>query len=214
MDDVLVGRLAAAGAVVATVVAPLHALARFQTESGRSDLESGVVRAWAEPADDALAPLLEWASADTIYLTYGKTFVFVLLAMALCAVAVRRRRAPVGLERWGWRIALPGYALAVASAFGEYWTPYLDQSFVLLTLPGMLLSLVGSAVLGTALLRRGFAPRATALLLVGWLPLLVVLSSSVGLGAGVLPLFWAWGVAGHRLASSAQPGAVVPVATR
>lgn len=79
---------------------------------------------------------------------------FVFVAATLCAFAVRRRRIPVGAEKWGWRIALTGYVIATASTFGDYWTPYLDESFLFLGLPGMLLSLIGSTTLGIALLRR------------------------------------------------------------
>jgi hypothetical protein len=50
-----------------------------------------------------------------------------------------------------------------------------------------------------ALLRRGFRPRTTAILLVLWLPLLPVLSSVVALGAALLPALFAWGTA-HRTA--------------
>ena len=59
----------------------------------------------------------------------------------------------------------------------------------------MLITMAGSALLGLALLRRGFRPRTTAWLLLLWLPLLVVLSSVVALGAALLPILFAWGLA-------------------
>lgn len=114
---------------------------------------------------------------------------------------MRRHRTPVGTEKWGWRIALTGYVLATAASFGEYWTPYLDETFLFLALPSVLISLIGSGVLGVALLRRGFQPRATGLLLLLWLPLLIGLSSLIGLGAAALPMLWAWGLAGRALAA-------------
>jgi hypothetical protein len=46
--------------------------------------------------------------------------------------------------------------------FGDYYTPWIDQSFLLLTIPGLLISLVGSTMLGIALLRNRYRPRTTA----------------------------------------------------
>lgn len=208
----LIGRAALLAAVLGTVVAPLHALSRYATEEGRSDLDLPGVRTWAEPARDALLPLLDWADADTVYLTYGKVWVFVLSAATLCAFTVRQQRAPAGAEKWGWRIALPGYVILTASTFGDYWTPYLDESFLFLGVPGLLLSLLGSTVLGIGLLRRRFATRTAAWLLVTWIPALVAISSLVATGAAVLPVIWAWALAGAAIARQARLAAAVPKA--
>lgn len=197
------GRAAFWSAVWATALGPIHALARYATEDGKEDLELPGVRAWAEPARDALEPFLDWASADTVYLTYGKLWFPVFLLATLTALVVRGSRAEVhGAEKWGWRIASVGYVLATASLFGDYWTPWAEESFLLLGTPGLLLSLVGSTVLGIGLLRRGFRPRASAVLLVLWIPLLIVISNLVALGAAALPFLWAWGIAGTRLADA------------
>jgi hypothetical protein len=67
-----VARGAFVAAVTGTVLAPLHALSRHATADGAEDLESPLVRAWAEPAADVLSPLLTWSDPDTVYLTYGK----------------------------------------------------------------------------------------------------------------------------------------------
>ena len=161
--EALLGRVGVASAALATVWAPLHALARFATEDGKKDLESGAVRAWAEPARDALGPLLDWGSADTVYTTYGKLWFPLFLVATLSAFAVRARRGEVrGAEKWGWRVALLGYVLLTASTFGDYWTPWMDASFVALGLPGLLFGVFGSLALGIGLLRRGFRPRTTA----------------------------------------------------
>jgi hypothetical protein len=193
----LVGRAAFAAACFATVLAPVHALARFATVDGAEDLESPAVRFWAEPAARSLHRLLDWSDPQTVYVAYGRLWLPVLAALTVCAVAVRRHRPAVhGLERWGWRIALPAYGLMTVSVFGDYWTPWMDQAF-LVSIAGILLGVVGSALLGIALLRRGFRPRATGWLLVTWFPAIVVLSDLIALGAALVPLVWAWGLAGR-----------------
>ena len=198
VTDQQIGRAAFVAAVAGTVLAPLSALSRFATEEGTSDLDSGVVRAWAEPAADVLSPLLEWGSADTVYLTYGKLWAPIMLAAVLCAFAVRRRRTPTGAEKWGWRLALTGLVGITIGVTTSYWTPLLDEAFFI-TLPFMLIAMVGAVVLGTALLRRDFRPRSSAVLLVLWLPLFFVLSAVIALGAALLPMLWAWALAGRTL---------------
>ncbi len=118
-----IGRFAWVMAWFGLVIGQLHALARFATEDGRSDLEAGMVRAWAEPVADFLAPLLDWASPDTVYATYGKLWLPVFVAFTLCAFVVHRRRRAVGFrgaERWAWRIALTGYVAACVGVAAEY----------------------------------------------------------------------------------------------
>jgi hypothetical protein len=113
-----IGRAASIAGAVAVAVAPISALSRYATEHGAEDLERSVVRAWAEPARDALSPLLTWSDADTVYLTWGKPWALLFLAATLCALEVRRRRTPSRAERWAWRTALTGYVLLTAGAVG------------------------------------------------------------------------------------------------
>ena len=99
-----------------------------------------------------------------------------------------------GLELAGWRVALPAYVLMTAAVFGDYWTPWMDQAF-LVSIAGILFGVTGSALLGIALLRNGFRPRVTPWLLVTWFPAIVVLSSLLSLGAPLVWLAWAWALA-------------------
>lgn len=198
ISDAQIGRAALAAAVGGTVLAPIAALSRFATEDGKEDLESGAVRAWAEPAADALSPLLDWASPDTVYLTYGKLWTPILVATVLCAFAVRRHRTPTGAEKWGWRMTLTGLVGITVGVTTSYWTPLLDEAF-LLTLPFTLIGMIGAVVLGIGLLRRGFRPRTTGVLLILWLPAFFLLSSVIAMGAALLPILWAWAVAGWSL---------------
>lgn len=202
--DQQIGKAAFVAAVAGTALAPFAALSRFATEDGKEDLESGAVRAWAEPAADVLAPLLDWSNADTVYLTYGKLWAPIMLAAVLCAFTVRRGRTPTGGERWGWRLTLIGITGIGLGVTTTYWTPLLDEAF-LVTVPFMLLAMIGGLVLGISLLRRGFRPRATAVLLAAWLPAFFGLSALIAMGAALLPMLWAFGVAGWRMAASPTP---------
>lgn len=199
----LAGRLAFYAAIAGTVVAPIHALARFATHDGAADLRSPLVHWWAVPAGRMLHPLLDWAAPYTVYLTWGKLFFPIVLASTVFAFVVQRARAPRGLERVGWWIALTGYVVITASTFGDFWTPWTDLSFAVLDIPGLLIGLVGTTVLGIALLRGNFRPRATAWLLATWLLSTIAFDTVVAMGAVLIPLLWAWGLAGRRMSAPA-----------
>jgi hypothetical protein len=70
-------------------------------------------------------------------------------------------------------------------------------------LPAVLLTLVGSSLLGVALLRRRFRPRATAWLLALTFPLAFAIEMVTSMGNLALPVAFAFGLAGRRLAGSA-----------
>ncbi len=188
-----IGRGAVAGAALGAVLTPLHAMARHATPDGRGDLELPLTRAWSQPLSEALRPLLDWADADTVYITYGRGWSLVFAAVGLSAFATWQQRSPRGAERWGWRTALPAYALLFLAGVFTYWTPrWMDTAFVALALPGLLLTLVGSTVLGVALLKRRFAPQASAWLLALSFPLFVALGQAVSFGGALMPLIVAW----------------------
>jgi hypothetical protein len=205
------GVYAVIAAAAAVLLAPLLALSYFGTSEGAEDLEVGTVSAWADPARDLAGGLLTWASHDRVYATYIQAFALLFPAVFLCAWAVRaRRRAESGrFERWSWRIALAGYGLAsigLSAAFvvlvgdptgdGEA----LNFVFLALMFPGMLLSVIGSTVLGIALLRARYAPKLTAWLLALALPLMLVGSDVLGHNSlGMVPLFVAWAATGWQL---------------
>ncbi|WP_406047014.1 hypothetical protein [Kribbella sp. NBC_00889] len=179
---------------MAAVLAPLHALARFATPDGQEDLESGVVRIWAEPTARALRPLLDWADVDTVYRMYGKGWPVLIAATIVSAVLVRNSRRRGRLERLGWRLTVPGLTLMALGLFGFFWIG-LDIAYVVAGLPGFLLAVVGSLVLGIAFLRDGFRPWLVPALLLGWLPLDIALSSVLSAGAGTVPMMAAWALA-------------------
>ncbi len=213
-----IGRIAWVMAWVGLVGGQLHALARHRTAEGRSDLDSGAVAWWAEPAGDLLDPLLSWASADAVYLTYGKLWLPVFVAFTLCAFVVHRRRRPSGVEKGMWRVVLTAYVLACVAVAAEYWTmwsainePLLDGVF-LASLPVMLLTMLSTTVLGVTMLVKG-APRLPSVLLACALPGVFVISTVTSLGNVVLPIAFAFGILGRRIARTSDADrAPVPAA--
>lgn len=112
-----------------------------------------------------------------------------------------RPAARAGTACHGWRACGPGAATdpdAVRARLGG--DPWFEPSFLLLSIPGLLLTLVGSTVLGVALLGNGFRPRLTSWLLALTIPLALVVLQVTSMGNAVLPVSFAFGVAGLALA--------------
>ncbi len=126
---------------------------------------------------------------------------FAVLAVIACALAVRSRRPEHQrwAERWGWRVALAGYALTAVSLFFTYWVANLDLVFLAVTIPSLLLSSVGNVLLGIGLIRGGFRPRLTGWVLAFELPLSIGLVAISTQALGMWPMMFAWAVAGWSL---------------
>jgi hypothetical protein len=186
----------------------MHSLARFATEDGQEDVTS-LTRFWADPARNLLEPLLAFTDADRVYLLYGMLWGLLFLVALGCAVVVRRRRAASGIgggERWAWRVYLTGLTLFTLGGFGAYYGGWFNPAmvngaFVALVIPGVLITLIGGTWLGIVLLRRGFRPRVTAVLLALIFPLMIAVSSLMSLGSGFIPMLIAWGFAGRAIAA-------------
>jgi hypothetical protein len=194
----------AAASLADIVCAPLLAVAYFATKDGASELQAGSVSAWARPARDLFGGLETFASTQTVYDTYGRVYTLLMPALLLGALAAHTLR-PSRVsrpERWGWRLALTGYGLTAIGVAGAFWTPFRDPFFLIVMVPGILVSLLGSTTLGISLLRAGFRPRASAWLLALSLPLMVVGSVVLGHNSlGMVPLFVAWALACRRPAA-------------
>lgn len=209
-----IGRFAWAMAWVGLVVGQLHALARFATEDGKEDLELPLTAAWAEPAADWFGPLLTWADPDIVYVTYGKVWFPVFVAFTLCAVVTYRRRQPAGFERWAWRLAIGAYTLACVGVFLDYWTQWTGNYngdgieatlFTIgfgVTMPGFLLTLLFSTVLGVTLLVKRFRPTLPAVLLAAIIPLAFGILQVTSMGSAALPVMFAFGILGRRIAQA------------
>ncbi|HEY3560309.1 MAG TPA: hypothetical protein VGL05_22735 [Kribbella sp.] len=202
-----IGQAAWIMAWVGLVVGQLHALARHNTADGAGDLKQPLTRLWSDPARRALRPLLDWADPDTVYLTYGKIWLPVFVAFTLCAFVLYRRRLARGFERVAWRTALGGYCLACVGVLLDYytqWTKYLPDTvgsaFFGVTIAGLLTTMAGSTLLGIALLRNGFRPRASGWLLALTIPIAVAVLQVTSMGSAALPIMFAFGIAGRGLA--------------
>ncbi len=186
---------------VSLALAPIHALARFATVDGSEDLESGIVRGWAVPAADRASSLLNWSDPDTVYLSYGKVWVPIVALALAAAYVVRDNRGDVTRsERWAWRLSFVAMWMMTLGAIGSYFGSLFDRRLVdgaagVLSFPAVLLSFVAFTWLGIVLLRRRFRPLATAVLLTGWIPAVIVLSSLIALGAALIPFVWAYALA-------------------
>lgn len=203
------GLYAVIAAGIAVLISPLLALSYFATDEGAEELESGTVSAWADPARDLVGGLLSWASPERVYATYVQAFALLFPAVFLCAWAMRARRSPAGrTERWGWRIALVGYGLASVGLIAAFFVLFtgstagdaLNVVFLTLLLPGMLVSAIGSTVLGIALLRDRYRPRITSWLLALAFPSMLVVPTVLGHNSlGMVPLIVGWGATGFQL---------------
>ena len=198
--DQLIYRIAFVLAVVGSVAGQLHALARHATPDGHHDLDSPLTRAWAVPAARALRPLLDWSDPMTVYVSYGRVWTPVFLAGLLCAVVVYRRRRPLGAERVAWWLTLGAFGLLTLSVVGDYFTPWMDQAFMI-GVGAIMLFLTASTVLGVMLIKNRFRPRSTAVIMVAQLPLFLVIASITSLGNTFIPFLLAIVITAHHMLS-------------
>jgi hypothetical protein len=89
--------------------------------------------------------------------------------------------------------------LLALSVAGDYYTPWTEQFFLVGLLPLVLIGF-GGPVLGVTMLRRRFRPRATAWLLIGFLPCFMAITEVTSMGNALLPLMWGWALAAHAVA--------------
>lgn len=201
-----IGRFAWVMAWFGLVAGQFHAMARHQTADGKADLTAWGVRVWSDPGRKAFRPLLDWASPDVVYVTWGKIWLPVFVAFTLCAFVVHRRQHTVGFEKWAWRIMLAGFVGACVSVGLEYWTSWtsahqgiIDGLFPF-TVLAMLTSVLGSTMVGITLLHHRFRPRTPALLMALTIPGLIVVLQFTSMGSVALPMMFAFGILGRRIA--------------
>lgn len=207
--------------VVTLVLTPLSALAYFATKDGAESYSIPTAKAWARPARDLLDPLLSFASTDRVYATYMLLMALMLPAIPVAAWTVRQARAGVagpGERRTSlvvasaWTLFAAGLlVVAVAlqvnpsSASGA---SLVNVAYLAAVFPGLIISVVVSLVLGIMLLRAGFVPRWTAIVILLALPIWMLGSWVLGYNAfGIFAQLIAWTFAltasGEHLATGA-----------
>ncbi len=182
MNDRRIGRLAWVMAWVGLVVGQFHAMARHQTVDGKEDLEVWTTRVWSDPARDCSQASARLGEPRRRLPDLREDLVpGVRRVHRLCASCSTAAGGRVGFEKFAWRLALVGYTWACVAVLVTYWTQWthettmLDLAFVFLDIPGLLLSVIGSTMLGITLIRRGYRPRVTGWLLALSLPLSIVI---------------------------------------
>ncbi len=93
---------------------------------------------------------------------------------------------------------LAAYAAMTLSVIGDYFTPWMDQMFIV-GIAAMLVIGFGGIALGIMMLRNGFRPRATPILLIVFIPFMFAITSVTSLGSALLPLMWGWAVAAQTV---------------
>lgn len=209
-------RYSLVAAVGAVIFSPLLALSYFSTPDGASSAEEAFLGGWIEPTRELAGGVVTFASANAVYAVYTLVLALLFPAIMLSALAIRSSRPqPRGMERWGWRLALAGYALFGAGlvfvavlllAVGSD-AAIVDMLFMAMMVPGLLVGLIGSTVLGLALQRGNYRPRLTAWLLALALPLWFLGSAGLGHNSlGMVPLFIAWAAASRSFHAPAESG--------
>lgn len=194
METTTLTRIALLAPAPAVALEPLTASAYFRTREGKSSGDPAWISAWTTPVQDHLHGAFSWASADTVYLTYGKGFAFAFAGM-LCGLLALRRTDPrtAGRFRWSWTAATVAYSLALLGIIGEYWTPWSDAAFVALSVPSILLLFVASPFLGARILKQRLGSRPGGWMVALTMPGIIGMTVLGGhLGFAVLWLSAAW----------------------
>lgn len=200
------GLAAVLGSLLGILVAPVITSAYSLSEDG-----AGLSPPWEPAFSDLLSSLFGFASPEAVYSTYGKLYFVVFLGFLLGLMALRvQQRGHVGrLGEWGLRLSLIGVVLNLFGDIADYWvgedTWFEELGFLLGELLGLLSLMVGSTMLGIALLRARTTPRVGAWLLILSLPgiILLLLVGFANIPSG--PALWfcfAWLVLGRSLWSS------------
>lgn len=198
------GLAALLAGILGVVAAPITTSAYFLAGEGAAP-------PWQSALGDVFAPLFTFASPEAVYAAYGKLYFLVFLGFLAGLAGLRAEHgSPDGwLERWGFRLSFAGLVLNLLGNLGDYWyrggigdSTLNSLGFLLGTMLGLLALIVGSLMLGIALLRADAVVRLGAWLLVLALPGIVLLNF---LGFGNIPsapALWfcfAWLALGYSL---------------
>ena len=77
----------------------------------------------------------------------------------------------------------------------------------ILGIAAMLVIGFGGIALGIMMLRNGFRPRVTPVLLMIFIPFMFAITAVTSLGSALLPLMWGWAIAAHAVVSHEREAA-------
>src|SRR5215210_1867184 len=210
------------GGVLGIVLTPPATFAFWLANPNQTGLPEYPDMPWAQLTEPLVTPFLGFGTYEEVYATYGKVF-FLVYLLFLIGLASLRARVGEHLGRSGkrgFKLAFIGLAMNLVGNVGDYWLgekvlgqPLWGISFTIGTLLGTLVYIVGSVILGRAILRTSVLPHWS-----GWtlivaptlgiaLALLVVIHLPSAL---VLPVGISWMLIGYAIwsgrgASAQQP---------
>jgi hypothetical protein len=205
------GIIALIGAIIGIVLSLLLNAAYSLTPDG-ADVS---IPPWQPALEQVAGPALTFASPVDVYQLYGRVVLLVVAAfmVGLYGLYANQRTVfagrPPRLQAWGYRLAMTGLALNLIGNLGDYWVSLGEAlnlvAFVVGTFVGLLLQMIGLALLAVGGLRSASMPKPVA-----W-ALILVLPSSIALllvgmdnlpAAPILALSLAWTIAGASMAWS------------
>jgi hypothetical protein len=201
--DANFSRISVGAAAALLITAPLHAVAYLRDEG----YDEGGAIDWARSAFDAVPALWDWSSSHQVYLWYGRVTSVLLVLMLLGAIALhrRQRRPERAFERWSFRAFAVAATLLCIGALLEYYTPFTDEIFLAVALPGLALTLITGTIYGIATARGDAVPTWMGVLLalafLPGMPILVALLGHIPVGMSLNAI--AWIVIGRHLRRTA-----------
>lgn len=151
-----------AGSTVGLVYAPFHAAAYLATQS------DAPVLLWATAFRNALPWAFDFAGTHGVYVTYGRIMPFVMagLLVGLWGLHALHRGRGGPLERRTFGPLFAVHSILAASIVVEYYTPLLDEAFMVGG-PALLLTLIGYVAYGVATIKAKVVPKRIGWFLVG-----------------------------------------------
>lgn len=186
-------RASMAGAGVLLLVAPFHAVAYLRDEGYEGQ---GAIH-WAEAAFEAVPAIWDWSGSHDVYLWFGRVFAVALVLMLIpgaVALHSRQRGRAARFERWSFRAFALAATLLSLGVILEYYTPFTDQVFLAVALPGLALTLLTGTFFGIATARAGAIPTWLGVLLalsfLPGVPLSVALLGHIPIGFSANAIAW------------------------
>ncbi len=179
------------GGTLGILYSPFHGAAYLATEGQSSPLIP-----WDTHFRDAFPAAFDFDTPHDVYIAYGHLALFPVLGLLGGVVALHRRQKHLlgPSSRFAYPILAGALIALTVGSVGEYYTPYLNEAF-LISGPATLLIIGSSVWYGVLTLKAKVVPRVPAWLLVVGGPAvfpLIALLGHIPLAFLVLYLAWIW----------------------